>query len=381
MYILLYKILIYLIIIRIQKMEMEDINLIKLNNNFLKSLIEFKNNINSNYNTKTYNVIGLIYDEITLNEVGSGNGFGRSLKNQSDDKKMCSFMILTITNNIKLKVSLVVKLSIYENLVKISKLNDSFILITNCKIILEKNLNHSITFTNTKKSELILISKSQIFNNNNLLLNELKEFNSKKVEEEINELKEEIIQEQINIKNDVIVDKVEEKKSVGQFLQSINSSLKDFSNLLKRQTDRFICSLNSINTICGNRELVDLVGVITSIKNEDKLTVVDLTSIKDSNEIKIHFYNRKALFKLNISDCIILKKVNLKVTKNLDINIEGPNEYNIENLGSVSNQEFINIKKFRFDQSLKVDTLLSLISPVVNRSILKVSFFIIRLIL
>lgn len=155
-------------------------------------------------------------------------------------------------------------------------------------------------------------------------------------------------------------------------IYNLDIKLRDFSLYLRKPLDRIIFSLTSIQNVYSLRETIDIAGVILSIKTEDKLTIMELSSVKDSNVFKVHLYNKKLSLKINIGTVVHFRKIQLKISKSLELILENPMEYNTEILGNMSSSEVSKLRKFRFDSSSNFNTILELCKPVLVRNILKV---------
>ena len=304
-------------------------------------------------------------------DVGTGDGLGRKISNNT--KQLMIIMLRELEFNRVVNIGILIN---KEQKNKLLIIDDESILEFNNFKPGFRSIDNTIqlVFYNTKESTVQIYS----YNNLNLNLNIELEF---KVEVNVKE-KFEALSSPLEVSNNKLIeDKVtgkklnfvkEIKEDINTILQKIDSHLKDLSIHLQKDVDRIICSLNSINSIYSfsNKDMVDFVGIISNLKNEDKLTVMELSSTKDSNIIKFYLYNKKVIQELSLGLVIAIKKVQIKVNKNLDFVVEGLQEQNIEILGKIN--DLVNIKKFRFDQSAKFDTLISLCNPILCRNIKKV---------
>lgn len=169
-------------------------------------------------------------------------------------------------------------------------------------------------------------------------------------------------------------------KPIHEVISEYDITNKDFSLYLKQRLTRAFYSLSSIQSICNKRDIVSIIGVITSIKTEEKINIIELTSLKDSNILKVYSYKKLNLDGLCIGKVIEINNIQLKINKNLDVVLENPSEYHIKVIGQLNSLEMTRIKRFRFDSSSSFDTILSLCKPLLNRSINKLCFVIKKII-
>jgi len=158
-------------------------------------------------------------------------------------------------------------------------------------------------------------------------------------------------------------------------LKKIPNEIKDLSKLLEKDVENTIYTIsNSLSINKGNKS-VDLCGMVSFIKEEEKITIVELISLKDSNFIKLIHYKKTSEIELKENMLIVISDSQLKINKNFDILIELQNERNLSVLGILSNEESNRIRKFRYDRRNEYNSIISLISNRLIRSIQMVKNF------
>ena len=103
--------------------------------------------------------------------------------------------------------------------------------------------------------------------------------------------------------------------------------------------------------------------------------MITVTSLLDSNCIRIYFYN-KCYLDLREKMIVYIKKACVQVNKGVDIILEIVDDKSIEALQIINEEEFKKIKKFRYDSKRNYNFLIDLIQPVIIRNINKVQFLI-----
>lgn len=244
--------------------------------------------------------------------------------------------------------------------------------INKSKNLLAKNIN------NQKNLDLEIINN--IINNKNADNNESYINNNKNSQFILNNLITSDIKE-ISLNNNLINNLGNNKPNLTHILSKIEHKFKDFAQHLNRTTNQSFYSINNIkNVILPKKDFIDIIGVVLSYKIENKYTVIQITSLVDSNTFKIFIYNRKLNIDIVSGSIIFFRRIQLKINKNLDIVLENPYENDIEVLGILSNIELNKLKKFRIDSNIEFTNLLSLINPVIVRNIVKISFVVKRII-
>jgi len=154
-------------------------------------------------------------------------------------------------------------------------------------------------------------------------------------------------------------------------LSQIPYKYKDFSKLLVKNVENSIYSISNIMRINSNITFNDICGMIKSYKIEEKLITIEVVSLKDSNIIKIHHYNKNMLMDLKENMVVLFKNIASKVNKNFDLYLENPIESNTKILGILNTAEANKMKKFRFDKNKDFDCIIDLVKPVIRRNIQK----------
>jgi hypothetical protein len=166
---------------------------------------------------------------------------------------------------------------------------------------------------------------------------------------------------------DILDNKINE-----DLLKKFPNELKDFSRLLEKDVENTIYTIsNSLSINKGNRS-VDICGMISFIKEDDKIIIIELISLKDSNFIKVIYYKKNKEIQLMENMLIVVSDSQLKINKNYDILIELQNERNLSIIGKLNPEESNRIRKFRYDQRNEYNSFISLISNRIIRSIKKV---------
>lgn len=166
-----------------------------------------------------------------------------------------------------------------------------------------------------------------------------------------------------------------DSNSIDEILRKIPNEIKDISQFLFKEVDNTIYTVTNALSINRDIKSISVCGIITSVKVEEKLTTLELLSLKDSNFIKVlHFMKNFSIeFKENM--ILILTNVNQKINKNFDIFLEIISEKSVNVLGILTNEEIAKFKKFRFDKNKEYDCILQLISNKLVRRIQKVIYF------
>lgn len=405
------------------------------NKNFLDILVKYKlrlvsctsikekNEVKLDFLTKTksnlYCIEGTLKGspcEVKQCKVGLGNGLGRFSSSDLNERSLYRFTFHDNKYDYNYCVALLLKKDMFSKLTKLPV--NTVYRISNLKISFECEKSSSIeannnNFTNKSSSQSKEIKKQcfhfTLYNSKNTIINietnntiNLKENTNDEIlnlsnYNDLNKICLETEEAENNNNNDfnnygnyqitspsklndINLDEVNHKTNQEQIysaLRKLDPKLKDFTPILRKQTDRMFFSLNSISSfISTSSDTYDLVGVVISVKNEDKLSIIEITSLKDSNIIKVYIYNKKVSNDLTIGTVVVLKKLQIKVNKNLDLIIENPLDYNIEIIGKFEDSEIHKYKKFRYD-STSFDTILGLCKNTINRSLQKVSYCII----
>lgn len=160
---------------------------------------------------------------------------------------------------------------------------------------------------------------------------------------------------------------------IDEILRKIPNEMKDVPSLLVKEVDN--CFFTASNALSINKGIksVDICGMILSHKIEEKLTTIELISLKDSNVIKIIHFSKIFSIDLKENMIVVLHNALWKINKNFDLILEIQNDKNLNILGTLSNEESSKIKKFRFNKNKDYDTVLSLLSNKIIRSIQKVN--------
>jgi hypothetical protein len=162
---------------------------------------------------------------------------------------------------------------------------------------------------------------------------------------------------------------------INENLTKIPNKVKDFAELLCKNVEYSIYGMTNAININKSVEFRDVCGMIKFIKTEEKIKMIELLSLKDSNCIKILLYHKNMTIDLRNDMIIYIKNISWKINKNFDIILENPNEQNIKILGMLNPEESNKLKKFRFDRNKDIDCLIDLTQPVLVRSIQKVKTF------
>ena len=159
---------------------------------------------------------------------------------------------------------------------------------------------------------------------------------------------------------------------INEYLTKIPNELKDIANLLVKEVDHTVYCTSNSQSINKGMKKKDACGMILTHKKEEKLTSIELISLKDSNVIKIIHYNKNFTLELKENMIIIINNISLKINKNFDCILENPLEKNINIVGILSKEESAKLKKFRFDKNKDYDCIISLVSNKIIRNIQKV---------
>jgi len=159
---------------------------------------------------------------------------------------------------------------------------------------------------------------------------------------------------------------------VDETLRKIPNEIKDISLYLNKEVSNAVYTVTNSFSINKDVKAVSICGMILSVKNEEKLTTIELLSLKDSNIIKIFCYNKSFLTEYKENMIIILNNINQKINKNFDIILEIAYEKSVKILGLLTSEESMKFRKFRFDKNKGYDCILQLVSNKLVRSIQKV---------
>jgi hypothetical protein len=174
------------------------------------------------------------------------------------------------------------------------------------------------------------------------------------------------------------------KRNEGEYIDIINSTeineslnkippkVKDFADLLVKPVEFSIYGMTNAININLAAEIRDVCGMIKSVKNDEKIKMVELLSLKDSNSIKMLIYKANTKIDLKENMVIFVKSIPCKINKNFDIILENPHDGSIKILGMLSAEESNKLRKFRYDRNKEVDCLIDLTQPILVRGIQKV---------
>ena len=171
--------------------------------------------------------------------------------------------------------------------------------------------------------------------------------------------------------DDIIYNDLELKK----IIQMASEKERNIERLLSKKTARTIYNVKNIDQMIKEEnskvEKVNVLGLITNIDKEPKVTRVEITSLNDSNKIILIHYPNSWNFKPNLHQIISIKNIFWKVNKNFEIIIENPSQNNVTIEGELNDSEFQLSKEFRFSSSKTFSSLISLIQPKLVRNIQK----------
>ncbi len=112
-------------------------------------------------------------------------------------------------------------------------------------------------------------------------------------------------------------------------------------------------------------------GVIFKVKKEQKVTTIEISSLLNSNKIKIIHYPNSWKFQPIERQILILKNVPIKINQNFEIIIENPLQNSVEVIGLLDKQLYILLKSFRVPLSINFSSIIDLLHPIIYRAIKK----------
>ena len=354
----------------------------------------FINKIISALKSKVFNLTGeLVSISQQLSKKDSSSSyFDVELRIKYKDSILFTINLNKITN------------SMLEDINKLP--NNSILYILNVKsnIVLENNVSTKIKFFATEHTKIFY--KILPINDNEGIFNFPFDIN------QIYEAKNEEIKQKralelnrININNNKITEKKQEQVSISKvpispivnkkvknkkikiddiiysdlklkkIIQKASEKERNIERLLSKKTARTIYNVKNIDQMIKEEnskfEKVNVLGLITNIDKEPKVTRVEITSLNDSNKIILIHYPNSWNFKPSLHQIISIKNIFWKVNKNFEIIIENPSQNNVTIEGELNDSEFQLAKEFRFSSSKTFSSLISLIQPKLVRNIQK----------
>ena len=157
----------------------------------------------------------------------------------------------------------------------------------------------------------------------------------------------------------------------------ITEEEKKIHTFLCKKTNRTIFNIKTINDSVKDINFipkrVNVVGLITGIREEPRVTSVEITSLIDSNSIKLIHYPNNWKFKPQKRHIISVKQIPLKINKNLEFILENPKIDSVVTLGELNEKEYSQVTQFRFDNDNgnNFSTIIELLQPIMVREIRK----------
>ena len=171
--------------------------------------------------------------------------------------------------------------------------------------------------------------------------------------------------------DDIIYSDLQLKK----IIQKASEKERNIERFLSKKTARTIYNVKNIDQMIKEEnskfEKVNVIGLITNIDKEPKVTRVEITSLNDSNKIILIHYPNSWNFNPSLHQVISIKNIFWKVNKNFEIIIENPSQNNVTIEGELNDSEFQLAKGFRFSSSKTFSSLISLVQPKLVRNIQK----------
>ena len=394
----------------------------------LSLLNQYKQNTINNlflHPNKFTEIVSLIKSlPLLLNEQNSTNKIINSLKSklfnlsgelvsisQKLSKKDSSSSYFDVELTIKHKDSIVFTINLNKitnsMLEDINKLpNNSILYILNVKshIVVDNKVSAKIKFLATKHTKIFY--KILSINDNEGIFNFPFDI-SQIYEDKKEEIKQKRVLElnRINIINNKIVEKKQEQVIISKvpispimnkqvknkkikiddiiysdlqmkkIIQKASEKERNIERFLSKKTARTIYNVKNIDQMIKEEnskfEKVNVIGLITNIDKEPKVTRVEITSLNDSNKIILIHYPNSWNFNPSLHQVISIKNIFWKVNKNFEIIIENPSQNNVTIEGELNDSEFQLAKGFRFSSSKTFSSLISLVQPKLVRNIQK----------
>ena len=184
-----------------------------------------------------------------------------------------------------------------------------------------------------------------------------------------------IMNKQVKNKKIKIDDIIYSDLQLKKIIQKASEKERNIERFLSKKTARTIYNVKNIDQMIKEEnskfEKVNVIGLITNIDKEPKVTRVEITSLNDSNKIILIHYPNSWNFNPSLHQVISIKNIFWKVNKNFEIIIENPSQNNVTIEGELNDSEFQLAKGFRFSSSKTFSSLISLVQPKLVRNIQK----------
>jgi hypothetical protein len=148
--------------------------------------------------------------------------------------------------------------------------------------------------------------------------------------------------------------------------KKLTDEMKDIGKLLTKNVKQSIYGITNNSNLNHKLDLVSICGIITSINQYS----IEIVSLNDSHKIQIRDYKNGNFSDLRKNIIIFVKNANRRITNNYDIILCKPR--NILILGILRNEYVINLRKFRYNKTRELESIIDLTQPCVVRTINKV---------